>query len=226
MQKIKKFESYNINEGKASRKLIKGPTKPNAKIEKKVKLDYHDMMKYLEEKYDFESRGFTGIPSTIPDRGRHFYNWCDKHDLPEIDEEGKHRGSSQIFFKQYNAAEDGEKVLPPYMDFWHYLADYNEDSVRNGGYIHIPRKADTSKEESVSPEKMISSYEWMLKEYPKDKEIQKNAKELIRRAKEEIKNPKVDPWKGWKQQITDLIFKEFGEYAVEDPDYLKVWVEW
>ena len=35
---------------------------------------------------------------------------------------------------------------------------------------------------------------------------------------------KPDPWKGWKQQITDLIFKEFGEYATDDS--LRVWVEW
>lgn len=31
-------------------------------------------------------------------------------------------------------------------------------------------------------------------------------------------------WEGWQQQITDLIFEEFGEYA--DGDDLRVWVEW
>ena len=71
-------------------------------------------------------------------------------------------------------------------------------------------------------------YKWMLNHELKSKRPDKkhieNCKELIRREEEELKNPKVDPWKGWRQQITDLIFKEFGEFAQDDS--LEVWVEW
>jgi len=60
--------------------------------------------------------------------------------------------------------------------------------------------------------------------YPKDKKMNKNLDILIAREEEALKNPKLDPGKGWKQQITDLIFEEFGEYA--NGDSLRVWVEW
>lgn len=196
--------------------------KPTPK--KATKLDYHDMIEYLEKKYNFKSRGFTGIPSQIQDRDRHFYNWCDKHKLGQKDSKGKDRGSSQEFFKMYQVAEDGEKVLPPYMDYWHYLCDINEP--HNGSYIHIPKQVNKSDERT--PQKNIEMYKWMLnqelKEKRPDKKHIENCKELIRKEEEELKNPKVDPWKGWRQQITDLIFKEFGEFAQDDS--LEVWVEW
>jgi hypothetical protein len=206
-------------------KLFEAKAKPEPTAEKnnirRRKLDYHDMMEYLEEKYNFNARGFSGIPSTI-DLDRHFDKWCDKHGLPQKDSEGKHRSSSQEFYTQYKEAEDGEKAKPPYMDFWHYLCEYNDDNVRNGGYIHIPRTVDTSKD--PSPERNLDMYRKLKAMYPKDKEINKNLDIVIAREEEALKNPKVDPWKGWKQQITDLIFEEFGEYATGDS--LRVWVEW
>jgi len=156
------------------------------------KLDYDDMMDYLEKKYNFESRGFTGIPSTM--------NY-DSH-------------------AEYKNADDGKKAKPPYMDFWHYLVDQN-DGLGNGSFIYIPKvvpKVDRTTDDN------IDMYKQLLNMYPNDKEIKKNVDILIKREEEEKKNPKVDPWKGWRQQITDLIFKEFGEYS--DGDSLKVWVEW
>ncbi len=186
-------------------------------------LDYHEMMEYLENKYNFESREFSGIPSTM-NRDKHFDEWCDKHGLDKKDSKGKTRQNSQEFYKMYKVAEDGERLKPPYMDFWHYLCDIND--IHNGTYIHIPREVDDSDE--ITPESTIQMYKWMLskelKEKNPDKEHIKNCEELIRRQEEEMKNPKVDPWKGWKQKITDLIFKEFGEYA--NDDYLTVFVEW
>lgn len=188
------------------------------------RLDYHDMMEFLENKYNFKSRGFTGIPSTIPDSDRHFYKWCDKHNLGQKDSKGQDRGSSKEFYKMYQKAEDGKKSLPPYMDYWHYLCDINEPN--NGSYIHIPKKVNTSNDRS--PEKNIETYKYLikmeLKEKRPNKSHLKNLDELIEREEEEIKNPKIDPWKNWKQQITDLIFKEFGEY--EEDGHLTVWVEW
>lgn len=191
--------------------------KPSPK--KVQKLDYHDMMDYLEKKYNFQSRGFSGIPSTM-DVDRHFDNWCDKHNLPQKDKDGKYRNSSQIFYKQYQAAPDGEKEKPPYMDFWHYLVDINEP--HNGSYIYIPREVE--EDEINDPQYVLNMYKDLKKQYKNDPEMCKNCDIIIKRQEEEIKNPKPDPWKGWKQQITDLIFKEFGEFA--DGDSLEVWVEW
>ena len=186
-------------------------------------LDYHDMIEYLQKKYNFQSRGFSGIPSTM-DRDNHFNEWCDKHGLGKKDSEGKDRISSKEFYKIYRTAEDGEISKPPYMDFWHYLCDINE--IHNGSYIHIPKEVDSSDENR--PQENIKMYksliEMELREKKPSKKHIKNCEELIRREEEELKNPKKDPWAGWKKQITDLIFKEFGEY--EKDDYITVWVEW
>jgi hypothetical protein len=181
--------------------------------------DYNDMIKYLESKYNFASREFTGIPSTF-NRGNHFNEWCDKHGLGKKDSKKKDRVSSQEFWKMYKAAADGENSKPPYMDFWHYLCDINE--VENGSYIQIPKEVDTSDE--ITPQKSIEMFQSLMKMYPDDKEIRNNCEELIRREEENIKNPKVSPWANWEQKITDLIFKEFGESTKDD--YLTVWVEW
>jgi len=75
-------------------------------------LDYHDMIAYLEKKYNFESRGFSGIPSKTPDTSGHFYRWCDSKGLPQKDSKGTDRGSSQEFYKMYQAAADGENTTP------------------------------------------------------------------------------------------------------------------
>ena len=56
----------------------------------------------------------------------------------------------------------------------------------------------------------------------KDPETIKNLKIIIDR--EESSTPKDNPWKGWEQKITDLIFKEYGEFA--KGDFIDVWVEW
>lgn len=204
-------------------KLFNESNKPEPQtIRKGVSfIDYHDMMEYLENKYNFKSRGFSGIPSTI-NRDNHFNEWFDKHGLGKKDSKGKERHSSQEFFKMYQTAEDGERVKPPYMDFWHYLCDINE--VHNESFIHIPKEVDDDNDDELTPQKRIENYKRLMQMYPKDKEIRKNCEELIKREEEELKNPKIDPFSGWKQKITDLIFKEFGEYAQDD--YLTVWVEW
>jgi hypothetical protein len=188
--------------------------KPKAKKVKEKKLDYHEMMDYLEKKYDFEERGFSGIPSKIKDIDRHFYRWCDDHNLPEEDTEGVNRGSSQSYYNMYKDAEDGYKLKPPYMDFWHYLCDENPE-LNNGSYIHIPKIANVKKLDAL---KMYSD---MLLT-TKDKKLLKLLSEVIEKEKEFQKIP--DPWLGWQQQITDLIFKEFGEY--EKDGYLRCWVDW
>lgn len=199
--------------------------KPTPKTIRKgvTAIDYNDMMEYLENKYKFNSRGFTGIPSTI-NRDTHFDEWCDKHGLGKKDSNGKERHSSQEFFKMYQISEDGEKEKPPYMDFWHYLCDINE--VHNGTYIHIPKEVDFS--DDITPQKSIDIYKSLIEMELKEKRPNKNhikvIEDLIKKEEKELKNPKVDPFNGWKQKITDLIFKEFGNISKDD--YLTVWVEW
>ncbi len=181
------------------------------------RLDYHKMIEYLEKKYNFEARGFTGIPSTVPNVDNHFYDWCKKHKLPKKDPDGLDMGSSTIYFEQYKKAEDGKKSLPPYMDFWHYLTDVNE--VHNGGTIAIYRKVDTSRD--LTPAKTLKMYKDLLKT-TKDRATRKNLEFLIHR--EENTKPVVNPFEGWKQKITDLIFEEFGQYA--EGDHIEVYVNW
>ena len=183
------------------------------------KLDYHDMMEFLEEKYNFKSREFTGIPSTM-DYDRHFDNWCDSKNLPKKDSKGKDRHISKEFLEMYAKDPDGENAKPPYMDYWHYLCDLCEP--HNGSFISIPKEV--YENDRTTPSNMIKVYQKLIEEYPNDKEMKEICDELIRREEEEIKNPRIDTWSGWKQKITDLIFKEFGEYA--DNDSIQVWVEW
>lgn len=52
------------------------------------KLDYHDMMKYLEKKYKFESREFSGIPSTHKNSNKSFEPYMDYwHYLCKVNDE-------------------------------------------------------------------------------------------------------------------------------------------
>ncbi len=53
------------------------------------------------------------------DSGCHFYKWCDSKGYGNKDPEGKSRGSSQIWFKEYNQSPEGEASRPEYIDFWH-----------------------------------------------------------------------------------------------------------
>jgi hypothetical protein len=109
------------------------------------------------------------------------------------------------------------------MDYWHYLCDVCEP--HNGSFIYIPRKVESNK---TTRQDTIDMFKSMLdnelkRRFPNKRHV-KDLEELIAREEEHINNPKVDPWDGWEQKITDLIFQEFGEYA--EDDYLEVWVEW
>lgn len=49
----------------------------------------------------------------------HFYTWCDAKGYGQTDPEGKSRGSSQIWFKEYQNDPTGNAARPPYCNFWH-----------------------------------------------------------------------------------------------------------
>jgi hypothetical protein len=194
-------------------------SKPKVERVVQEKLNYNDLINWLEKKYNFKSRGFTGIPSML-NYENHFNDWCNKHGLPQKDSEGKHRGSSQIFWKQYNEAEDGERTRPPYLDYWHYLVDINE-ILSNGSFIYIPRKVGKNKEENLK-----ENIEFFREKLKKEKShiIKTGLKKLIESLEEDLSGLNMNPCANWEQDITDLIFKEFGEFA--EDDCLKVWVEW
>lgn len=74
---------------------------------------YEDAITYLENKYDFDSRDFSGSQS-------YYAKWCKKH--------GKRPNPSAVADQQsqwseYCAAPDGEQAEPPYENFWHWLLD-------------------------------------------------------------------------------------------------------
>ena len=89
--------------------------------------DYHQVIHYIEQKYKINVRDYANSDC-------HFNTWCDIHGLPQWDEKGRDRGSSQIFFTQYNHAPDGHAARPPYQDFWHIYAEYIDG---NGSYLYL-----------------------------------------------------------------------------------------
>lgn len=89
---------------------------------------YHELFEYLQEKFGIDVNDFA-------DSHGHFYVWCDSRGYGEKDPEGKARGSSNIWFAEYQKASDGEKICPPYQNFTHWLADQYE--MGNGDYFTV-----------------------------------------------------------------------------------------
>jgi hypothetical protein len=56
-------------------------------------------------------------------RHGHFNIWCDAKGYGQKDPEGKDRGSSQIWFKEYKEDPTGDAVCPEYCDLWHFASD-------------------------------------------------------------------------------------------------------
>ncbi len=53
----------------------------------------------------------------------HFYKWADAKGYGQIDPAGEHRGSSNIWFTEYNNDPAGKASRPEYCDFWHVALD-------------------------------------------------------------------------------------------------------
>ena len=73
---------------------------------------------------EFEARGID-IQDFAGSDG-HYHRWHCNKGLPQHDTEGKHFGSSKIFYQQYQDDPDGEAACPPYIDFWHELVDVSQ----------------------------------------------------------------------------------------------------
>ena len=50
-----------------------------------------------------------------------FDKWCNRKGYGKIDPEGKHRGSSQIWFAEYKVDPDGACKEPPHANLWHWF---------------------------------------------------------------------------------------------------------
>jgi hypothetical protein len=50
---------------------------------------------------------------------RHFNTWCDSKGYGAKDPSGTARNGSQIWYKEYTEAPDGQAARPPYCDLWH-----------------------------------------------------------------------------------------------------------
>lgn len=50
-----------------------------------------------------------------------FDRWCDRKGYGHSDPEGKHRGSSQIWFAEYQNDPEGACKEPPRLNLWHWL---------------------------------------------------------------------------------------------------------
>jgi hypothetical protein len=104
---------------------MKKLVKPKPKTVKQ--LDYSACMKYLEQKYKFESRDYA-------QSHKQFGEWriMNKEALAHH----KDIQASQDQFARYqNDIAAGKLVERPYLDFWHFLADTK--GITNGGTIHF-----------------------------------------------------------------------------------------
>jgi hypothetical protein len=89
--------------------------------QKKELMDFIEMCEQVNKVLGYDQRN----------AGKHFHpnsgnfeDWCNSKKLPEIDPEGKHRGSSQVWYAEYQ-----KDILlrnwseTPYYDFWHWQLD-------------------------------------------------------------------------------------------------------
>lgn len=64
----------------------------------------------------------------------HFDTWCDKKKYGQEDKYGNRRGSSQIWFQEYENASDGACLQPKTLNFFDYL---QEHSIIDGNQVFL-----------------------------------------------------------------------------------------
>lgn len=90
--------------------------KPKAKARTKA-WNFSECQNYIEEKYKIDIRDYSN-------QHIQFDEWCDLKKYGEKDPEGKNRGSSKIWFAEYQKEiSDGVIIERPYQDFWHFICD-------------------------------------------------------------------------------------------------------
>ena len=80
----------------------------------------------MSEVYDFTdlTRDFKSQGIDVYDvfgRSGAFDKWCDSKGYGQTDPDGKHRGSSQIWFGEYQRCPQGAAKEPPHANLWHWF---------------------------------------------------------------------------------------------------------
>lgn len=87
---------------------------------KKIKVyDWFDIQKEICKKMGITKKNFTDLKGS----NGHFYTWCDEQGYGQKDPAGFDRGSSQIWYKEYNKSPTGKAACPPYINLWHLALD-------------------------------------------------------------------------------------------------------
>lgn len=77
--------------------------------------DFSDLVRDLKEQ---------GIDAyDVFQRHRSFDDWCNRQGYGQKDPVGKHRGSSQVWFAEYQADPLGAGSEPPHANLWHFFLD-------------------------------------------------------------------------------------------------------
>lgn len=83
--------------------------------------------------------------------GNHFDKWHRSKGYPIRDEQGKHKNSSQIWFKEYQRDPEGVISSPAFFNFWHFCIDWSKN---NGDATLMPIDTGT-----IPPPKRFSERE-------------------------------------------------------------------
>lgn len=98
--------------------------------------DFNDCIDFLENKHQVKYRDWSHSQ-------KHFNSWCDSKGYGKIDPSGKPRVASTIWYSEYKQDPKGEKVCPPYQDFWHFIISIHE--IRNGKVLFLNYLKDQAK---------------------------------------------------------------------------------
>ena len=89
--------------------------------------DYNTIIKYVEKKYNFQSRDYAN-------KFLFFHAWANSKGYTngKLDSDGNDVGSSQIWFAEFEKDPEGAAKQPPYQDFWHFVLKQDEGIKRDG----------------------------------------------------------------------------------------------
>jgi hypothetical protein len=103
--------------------------KPTKKVVKKPMLNYNDIIKFIEEKYNILTRDYACLyGSKIKNKEGHY----EKYQRITGDVAPKDNAvSSQEYYKRYKEwVKDNPE--PPYLDYWHWLLEHCFSDISNG----------------------------------------------------------------------------------------------
>lgn len=87
--------------------------------------DLYEILNYVKKKYKVD-------PWDFYNSGAHFNQWCDGKGYGKKDPEGKKRGDSQIWFKEYQNDPQGAAICPAYKDFFDwFFNEFDPEQVEN-----------------------------------------------------------------------------------------------